>query len=266
MTAFAAALLCSILMGGFALREMGNIDSAAGDVRDNWLPSVGLVGEINSAFNFYRVLEGAHITSTTEADMAAEERAMATVLKTFEDKNAAYEKLLTPGYETDLHRQFLAKWKNYYNLSQTKLLVKSRANQNEEASAIYRGESRKEYREGKEILEKIVKFNVESGKKSADLGTEAYHSGKIFVFFSIIIMVVVCLGATWMIVANVSSPIQAMTGVMARLARRELNAEVIGLERKDEIGEMARAVQVFKDGLIEADRLAAAQAAEQAAK
>ncbi len=46
-----------------------------------------------------------------------------------------------------------------------------------------------------------------------------------------------------------------MTDAMHHLARREFQVEVPGIGRKDEIGRMAEAVQVFKDNMIEADRL-----------
>jgi methyl-accepting chemotaxis protein len=42
-------------------------------------------------------------------------------------------------------------------------------------------------------------------------------------------------------------PVQALNGVMTRLADGDLTADVDGTERKDEVGGMARAVQVFKD-------------------
>src|SRR3546814_4794087 len=42
---------------------------------------------------------------------------------------------------------------------------------------------------------------------------------------------------------------------MGRLARRDWGAQVSGVERPDEIGDMARAVQVFKEQGQEADRL-----------
>jgi methyl-accepting chemotaxis protein len=57
-----------------------------------------------------------------------------------------------------------------------------------------------------------------------------------------------------------------MTGVMRRLAGRDMAVEIAGQERKDEIGAMAVAVQVFKDNIIAADRLAADQATQDAAK
>ncbi len=48
-------------------------------------------------------------------------------------------------------------------------------------------------------------------------------------------------------------PLRGLTLTMNRLSRRELDAAVASLDRHDEIGAMARAVQIFKDGMMEAD-------------
>ena len=52
---------------------------------------------------------------------------------------------------------------------------------------------------------------------------------------------------------------------MQRLAKGELDTEVHGTSRRDEIGEMARAVQVFKDNAIEMRRLEAETEAQRQA-
>lgn len=58
-------------------------------------------------------------------------------------------------------------------------------------------------------------------------------------------------------------PIRAMTGAMLKLAERQWQTEVPGTSRTDEIGAMAKAVLVFRENGMEADRLtAAAEAAE----
>ena len=50
-------------------------------------------------------------------------------------------------------------------------------------------------------------------------------------------------------------PIRAMTGAMASLADGDLATHVPATGRRDEMGEMAKAVQVFKDNAIRVDRL-----------
>jgi methyl-accepting chemotaxis protein len=54
---------------------------------------------------------------------------------------------------------------------------------------------------------------------------------------------------------RILGPLNAMTGTMMRLACGDKTVEIPGTKEKDEIGEMAEAVQVFKDNMIEADRL-----------
>ncbi len=53
----------------------------------------------------------------------------------------------------------------------------------------------------------------------------------------------------------ISGPILSITDLMGRLAESDLSIEVRGLERRDEIGAMARAVEVFRDNAIEKARL-----------
>ncbi|MBF0393409.1 MAG: HAMP domain-containing protein [Alphaproteobacteria bacterium] len=65
---------------------------------------------------------------------------------------------------------------------------------------------------------------------------------------------------------GIINPVKALTAIMLRLAKGDKTVEVAGRDRGDEIGEMARAVEVFKDNMIEAERLTAAQNAERHAK
>jgi methyl-accepting chemotaxis protein len=70
----------------------------------------------------------------------------------------------------------------------------------------------------------------------------------------------------FVIARGILGPLTKMTGVMGRLANREYTTEIPSRDSTDEIGDMARAVDVFKQNGIEADRLAGVQAAEEAAK
>lgn len=65
---------------------------------------------------------------------------------------------------------------------------------------------------------------------------------------------------------SIVQPINKMTGAMGQLAANELKTEVPALENKDEIGDMARAVQVFKDNMIKTAELTEAQEKEDKAK
>jgi methyl-accepting chemotaxis protein len=61
-------------------------------------------------------------------------------------------------------------------------------------------------------------------------------------------------------------PLRALTVTMGRLAAGETSVTVGATDRDDEIGEMARAVDVFRQNMIKADHLAAEQAAARSAR
>ncbi|KJC37901.1 HAMP domain-containing methyl-accepting chemotaxis protein [Bradyrhizobium sp. LTSP857] len=65
---------------------------------------------------------------------------------------------------------------------------------------------------------------------------------------------------------RVTRPLTAITGIMTRFAAHDFASEVPGLDRNDEIGRMAAALQVFKDAMINAERLSGDQAVERADK
>ncbi|AWN39224.1 methyl-accepting chemotaxis protein [Methylobacterium radiodurans] len=65
---------------------------------------------------------------------------------------------------------------------------------------------------------------------------------------------------------GVTRPLTAMTTAMGRLADGDLGVAVIGTDRRDEVGLLARSLQVFKDNAIRAREMAAAQEAENQAK
>ena len=67
----------------------------------------------------------------------------------------------------------------------------------------------------------------------------------------------------WMLATGIASPIQRLTRAMRQLADGDTSADIPGLGRKDEVGAMAAAVEVFKRNAIEKTRLEAEQAHQQ---
>ncbi len=64
---------------------------------------------------------------------------------------------------------------------------------------------------------------------------------------------------SWLIGRGISRPVVRMSAAMKALAGGDNSVEIPGVGRKDEIGEMAGSVQVFKNNMIETERLRAEQ-------
>ncbi len=79
----------------------------------------------------------------------------------------------------------------------------------------------------------------------------------IVMIISDLIVLAAVLGALYGSLRLIFRPLSRMRQCMARLAAGEHTAEVPGLGRRDEVGEMAAALGVFRDGLVQAARLEA---------
>jgi methyl-accepting chemotaxis protein len=72
---------------------------------------------------------------------------------------------------------------------------------------------------------------------------------------------VVAAGALWLLLRKLlGSPIVSMTGIMKRLAGGDNRVDVPDAERRDEIGDMARALLIFRDAAIAKEAADAAKA------
>ena len=73
-------------------------------------------------------------------------------------------------------------------------------------------------------------------------------------------MVAFGLGFSWLIGRSITRPLNGLSGVMQRLADGDTSARIPATDAHDEIGEMARTVIVFRDTMVEREKLAAIQA------
>jgi len=80
---------------------------------------------------------------------------------------------------------------------------------------------------------------------------------------SMVVVSIAVFGLALLIGRGISNPVGAMTGAMGRLADGELETDIPAQEHTNEIGEMAAAVQVFKDNAIRVVRMEKAQEEQQ---
>ncbi|MFD1623027.1 methyl-accepting chemotaxis protein [Azospirillum griseum] len=264
--AFVVVLACAVSLGIFSISRLSVVNGEAAEVRDNWLPSTAAAGAMMDKLEYYRIIEGTHLMVRTPAGLVDEEKLLADTARGLADRRKIYESMVTPGWEADTYKRFSETLARYMAISTEKLLPMSRRGDKAMASELFLGESREEIRKARGLLEELIAFNVRQGVAAANHGEAVYTASTLWIVAMIVSAVVIGTAAAWVLIASVVRPLQSMTGVMGRLANRDLSVSITGDERGDEIGAMARAVQVFRDGLIEADRLAGLQAADQAAR
>lgn len=97
-----------------------------------------------------------------------------------------------------------------------------------------------------------LELSVRTEQDTLGSGTvAAIQAAEITAVVASSISVVFGILAAWIIGASISRPIKRMTEAMRRLAGGDTASEIDGADRGDEIGDMAKATQVFRDNAIE---------------
>jgi methyl-accepting chemotaxis protein len=263
--AFTAVLLMTGGLGYFAIDRLGAVNDAAYDIRTNWLPSVRQLGQISMLTERARSNQSTIMAAPNEETKNRIETAYKATLDAREKAWKDYQGSITPGEEQRLADEITKNWKAFlagWDKVEDLLKKGDRA----AADTVNTGENLALMNKLREAIQADLDLNTKGGDAAAQMSATIYDTGRYWIIGLLVVTIALGVGVALLIIGGVSKPISAMTEAMKRLAGHDLKTEIIGVGRKDEIGAMAGAVQVFKDNMIEADRLTAAQAAERQAK
>ncbi len=115
-----------------------------------------------------------------------------------------------------------------------------------------------------EIRTELRRFTTERAKAASDHAhelTASSHAAATTMLVIGLLGVVLAVGAGILIARKtIIAPLRGLEGTMRTLAGGNNKVDVVGTERRDEVGEMAKAVLVFRDAAQEQERLTAAKA------
>ena len=269
LIAFGAVFLATCTLGIFGLIETSRINDDALDIRDDWLPSTGALGNLAISAENYRIIEARLIiaaVSKDAANLAADKTSFDEAAAAVDKLRRDYEPLISPGTDDErLMKAFDTLWTKARESSAQVLALIAKGD-TDGAGTLYRGGDAAAFRQALSQVTEDLTFNETEGKKAADVGAAAYVSAHSMTIVALFITALLCAGASAAIVTSVARPIRRTTDVVNRLASGDREIAVSDTERGDEVGTLARALQVFKDNMIKAEALAVAQEQERQVK
>jgi methyl-accepting chemotaxis protein len=105
----------------------------------------------------------------------------------------------------------------------------------------------------------VVRSNAQRGRASGALSRSQADTRNIIIYVGLA-AAMLGIAFSWWIGRTITQPLAGLGGAMKRLAAGDTSAEIPSTPAKDELGAMARAVVVFRDNMLERERLRAAQA------
>ena len=223
---------------------MSSVNDQSTVISENWMPSLKVIEEINTATSDFRIAQYDHILSQTPEGMQKAEKDLADTLSTINESREVYEKLISSDEEKSLYIEFSKQFEHYLEINK-ELIVVSRENKTEEARKIM-GKTKKEFGDFSATLLKLVQINVDGGAKANTIGNEIYANAKILLISIMMICVVlsllIALFITKSITGSLKSVQDGMNSFFAYLNRESSSVKLIDLNCKDEFGMMAKVV------------------------
>jgi methyl-accepting chemotaxis protein len=249
ITVVVAFLLVAMsVMGALSVRQMYAINAATVDITASWLPSVRVLGELRAATITYRAIVRSHILATDEAGKKAQEDLLAKWITNTDKARKAYEPLITSPEERALYDEFSTSWAEYL-AGVKEVLALSRKNEDKEAKVLHAKASLAGVH-GDETLQKDVALNNRGADAAGVEAAESFSNAIKMVLVSLLLAIVVGIGAAILLVRDVSAGIKSIVAPMQALGNGDLTASIPHRGETTEIGSMADSLQVFKQALI----------------
>ena len=240
--AFLGLAALFIGFGALTVDRMGTLNARSTEMEINWIPSMVDTAALHEDFSEYMIEIALHILSTEDAAMAAQEQKMAALDQDIARLRKLYEPLINSDEEARTYKEFTGKFDGF--MTQTrKILALSRKNQNGQAGDLLKAE-KAGFDEISVLLNRLVKINREGAAQEGQESARIFTDTRYAVIAGIAGVVLIAL---WLAVAlerAVSRPIAALSQVVERLAAGDLQVAVEGVERRDEVGMIARSVAI----------------------
>ncbi len=249
-------MLFSVAQGGNGILRLVTLRDDIVDVAKTRIPASNLINQIYAETQSYRIhLYRFVVTSTDDAAYDRNEQALTDSRKAVVDLQAQYAPLMSGPEERTAFGRFVTRWSDY--LEGQKMVTGAMA-AGDQASALATLTSPQmtgANAEATGALKAIVAMNAAAAQASAEHSSASADTGILAAGIMTALALAAAIGAGLFSLLGIARPIARMTAAMGRLAGNDLAVAIPGAGRRDEIGAMAAAVQVFKDGLIRARAL-----------
>ncbi len=264
---FTAVLVLLVGLGGTALQRSSKMNGTVEIITRNYALAVVYLDEMRVSVASCRSVNARAIVQASSKATETEDIAIriAELMKTYEANDALYSATVDEGAEAKLYVQVRQAWAALKGSSEH-LQALLAGNKIPEATAYLLTDLVPTGVRAEEAVHASMNYNVAAIKRLTAEVDVVYSNGRFYIVGFMTLAVFVAVIAGFFLVRSIAVPIRAMTGVMKRLAQGDLDCDVPSRENQSEVGEMARALEVFKLNEVENRTLAAANAKEQASK
>jgi methyl-accepting chemotaxis protein len=246
-------VLCFVVFGSLAIDRLELVSEQSHMMNAVWTPRSHVADSMGAASRQYRISEAIRILSASPAMAEHADRDLKGSADEFAAQLSAYRALLQKGESPSSLDAITDYWHSYVTGNQ-QMLAFAQKNQVPEAADRFRNSASKFYLLANALAD-LSATNRASGAVASKTASRIYEQGRLQLIASLAVAALFLLIFITFLEIKVWRVLVRLTGVMNRLTKGEFEIEIKDTLRRDEIGEMARAMKIFKDNGIAMLRL-----------
>jgi two-component system, OmpR family, sensor kinase len=247
---FLALLGILICLGFISLARLESLNAESAEIRERWLKTTRYLGDLSNYTSDFRALEGAFLLSPQSAGAAQLKDEQDHLDADITRSRSNFESIAHDSLEVQQYVRFKQKWTDYRAQFERAFALLSSGDK-DGAIGIYFSSSRKAFAEASEQLDQLSELNNLRAQQAGDRAAAAIQEAWRFIRGAIAFSCLTGLALLLYITRKVSLPLRDLSKVMLRLAGGEMDIEIDGAGRRDELGDMARSVGVFRANAVE---------------
>lgn len=244
------AFLVVVLLGLFSLWRLDDYHIIVGEIRERYLPNTQFLGDLNNSTSDFRAAEAAALLASSTADITDNANAIDGLDRLIGRAERGFERIRNDPTTNDLYSDFASKWRRYRELAD-QVVALSKGSERGDAITLYRTRSGPAYDLASDALGLLTERNRREAADSSQRADLAYREARYLTAFAVVAAVLIAIGGLVYVRRTILLPLLDLARRMHRLADNDMNIETDGIERGDEVGEMARAILVFRNNAVD---------------
>jgi methyl-accepting chemotaxis protein len=236
--------------GLFTADRIMRVHETTVDINTIWLPSIRYIGDVRYNMARHRAIISRHMMTSQPEQKTQIEGRVRNAAKNVEDARKVYEPLITSAEARIAYDAFMPAWQAYLAACASMLTI-STTGDNAEAMKLFITDVSALGLKAESTIDKIVEINLGGANAAEQAGNALYLTSRNFLVASVGFAILFAMAAGYFLTRSVARPVRTMTEAMTRLAGGDVEVPIPAAGQRDEIGQMADAVLVFKEQAIE---------------
>jgi two-component system, OmpR family, sensor kinase len=238
------------LLGSFGIASLRHVNSLQAEIRTRWLPSTSVVGDLNNFTSDFPAAERAALLSSNPNEVAVHAAEMADLDRAIARAQVSYERLRHDPVETELYRRFSTGWQGYRHIVAQELALLD-AGHAGDALSLYRSSSSPGYNAASDTLGLLTSRTVTGARDASIRADAAFRESEMLIVIAMLCAGMLTALALFLVRTRISNPLLNLSVCIRRLANHDMDVDIPGRNRSDEIGDMARAIVKFRENAID---------------